>query len=216
MNYPGIFFDRIHSYNDLNLVLSTVEISPAEPKTNYVNIPGGDGSIDMTENHGEVKYYDRDCQFTFSAFPCSENEWETLKTNVSNAVNGKVCKITLDKDPEHYYEGRCEVKSYSAKKWDKQITIKARVKPWKFKQKETVAVFNLSDTPKVVFLSNGRRPVCPVITCTDEATVIFNGYTYDLSAGNFKALDIRFTEGMNKVTISGNGMITFTYQEGEL
>lgn len=216
MSYPGIFFDRIHSYNDLNLVLSKLEISPATPKSYYVNIPGGDGSIDMTENHGEVKYHDRDCKFTFTAIPGTERDWERLKTKVNNAINGKVFRITLDKDPEHYYEGRCAVDNYAVSKWKKQIIVTARVKPWKFKQKETVAAFNLSDTEKVVTLSNGRRPVCPVITCTADATVEFDGYAYNLTAGSHKVLNIRFTEGMNNLKISGSGMITFTYQEGEL
>ena len=52
----GISFDNIHSFYDLNLILSGVEITPAKPKTNYVDIVGGDGSIDMTEAHGDVKF----------------------------------------------------------------------------------------------------------------------------------------------------------------
>lgn len=216
MSYPGIFFDRIHSYNDLHLVLSKLEIPPAKPKTNYVNIPGGDGSIDLTETHGDVKYFDRDCKFTFSSFPVSEREWEKLKILVNNAINGKVFKITLDKDPDHYYEGRCEIDSNPGNKWNKQIIVKAKVKPWKFKQKETVAVFNLTSAEKMVTLSNGRRPVCPVINCTANAKLVFNGNTYNLTAGKHKLLDIRFVEGMNSLKLSGSGQITFTYQEGEL
>ena len=65
----GIQFNDIHSYYDLNLILSVVNIPPAQPKTNYVDLPGGEGSLDLTEALGEVKYNDRDCTFTFTMNP---------------------------------------------------------------------------------------------------------------------------------------------------
>lgn len=212
----GVLFDRLHSYHDLRLILSALDIPAAVPKTNYVDIPGGDGSIDMTQTHGDVKYKDRDCKFTFTAIPVKESEWESLKTKVNNAINGKTFRITLDKDPGYYYLGRCEIDGYSINKRLRQIVVKARVNPWKFKQNETVATFALSETEKIVTLSNGRRPICPVITCTDNAVVVFDGHSYELEAGSHKVLNIRFTEGQNTLKVSGNGTITFTYQEGDL
>ena len=34
----GVWFDDIHSYENLNLILSKVEIPPAVPKTNFVDL----------------------------------------------------------------------------------------------------------------------------------------------------------------------------------
>ena len=68
----GISFGGIHSFYDLNLILSGSEIPPAKPKTTYVDIPGGDGSVDLTEANGEVKYYDRDCKFIFTMNPSDD------------------------------------------------------------------------------------------------------------------------------------------------
>lgn len=140
----GITFGEIHSYRDLNLILSKVEIAPAKPKTNYIDIPGGDGSVDLTEAHGEVKYYDRECKFTFSMNPSgdlSEAAWEAKKTEVSNALNGNKFKITLDKDAEFYYLGRCEVNEYLSNKRLRQIVVAATVEPYKYKQEETEVRF---------------------------------------------------------------------------
>lgn len=137
----GITFGEIHSYNDLNLILSKVEIPPAKPKTNYIDIPGGDGSVDLTEAHGEVKFYDRECRFTFTMNPASdlsEAAWEAKKMEVSNALNGQKLKITLDKDAEFYYLGRCEVNEYLSNKRLRQIVVVATVEPYKWKQEETV------------------------------------------------------------------------------
>lgn len=212
----GVMFGRLHSYHDLHLILSKVDIPAAKPKTSYVDVPGSDGSIDMTETHGEVKYSDRDITFTFTAQPVGEREFEDLRTKVSNAINGRVFKISLDKDPGYYYLGRCEINKYSINKRNRQITVKARVNPWKFKQNETVAPFVLNGE-KVISLTNSRKPVCPVITITGGDTAItFDGYTYTLEEGSHKILNIRLVEGVNKLILSGNSTVTFTYQEGEL
>lgn len=216
----GIFFGDIHSFYDLNLILSEVEITPAVPKTNYVDIPGADGALDLTEANGEVKYSDRTHKFTLTMNPAddlSEAAWEAKKTEVSNRLNGRACRITLDKDPDYYWQGRCAVDSYTSNKRLRQFVVSARVRPYKYKQTETVATFDLTETEQTVSLQNSRRSVCPVITCTDDNTVIvFNGNTFNFGVGSHKDLKIRFTEGINQVTISGTGQVTFTYKEGDL
>lgn len=216
----GISFGDIHSFYDLNLILSVVDISPATPKTNYVDLPGADGSLDLSEALGEIKYQDRTHKFTFTMNPAddlSEAAWEAKKTEVSNRLNGRACRITLDKDPDYYWQGRCTVDSYKSDKRLRQIVVSVRVKPYKYKQVETVVPFELTKDEQTVSLQNSRRSVCPVITCTDDNTVIvFNGNTFNFGAGQHQNLNIRFTEGINQVTISGTGQVTFTYQEGDL
>ena len=216
----GIFFGDIHSFYDLNLILSAVEIAPASPKTTYVDIPGADGALDLTEVHGEVKYSDRTHKFTLTMNPAddlSEAAWEAKKTEVSNALNGRACRITLDKDPDFFWLGRCAISSYKTNRRLRQFVVSARVRPYKYKQTETAVTFDLTEAEQTVSLQNSRRSVCPVITCTDDNTVIvFNGNTFEFNAGQHQNLNIRFTEGINQVTISGTGQVTFTYQEGDL
>lgn len=213
----GVSFGNIHSYDDLNLILSEAEISPAKAKTNYIDIPGGDGSIDITEAHGEVKFKDRDLKFTFTIHPLDASAFDEKRTEVSNALNGRMFKITLDRDDEYYYLGRCEVNDYLSDKNIHQIVITANVKPYKYKQNETVLVFDLSQTVKTVTIKNGRKSVVPFIECTNDNTVItFGALTVNLSAGTHKILDIQFTEGDNRLKLSGVGNVTFRFQEGEL
>ena len=213
----GVFFNETHSYFDLNLILSKVEIPPAQPKTTFIDIPGADGSVDLTEAHGEVKYNDRECSFTFTMLPTDSSTWEEKKTEVSNLLNGRVFKITLDKDDEYYYSGRCEVSGYEVDKKIRQIVVVAKVKPYKFKQNVTVMKVALTEAPKTVFLMNGRKTVSPSIECTHDDTVIaFGDATFNLSAGTHKVLDIQLKEGGNVVNVSGTGSVTFSYQEGDL
>ena len=216
----GINFGGIHSYYDLNLILSRVEIPPAPVKTTYVDIPGGNGSIDLTEAHGEVAYYERDCKFTFTMNPAgdlSEAAWEEKKTEVSNILNGVKFKITLDKDEEFYYLGRCEVNEYLSNKRLRQIIVTAKVYPYKFKQNVTISKHSLSTSEKTVNITNGRRSVVPTIICTNNNTkIVFGEIETVLNAGTHKILDFQLKQGNNVFTVSGTGTITFQYQEGEL
>lgn len=209
----GILFDNIHSFTDLNLLLSVVDIPPAQPKTNYIDIPGGDGSVDLTEALGEVKFKDRECSFTFTAFPY-EN-FEEKKKHVSNLLNGKRCRISVDKDPGFYWEGRCAVNEYASDKNLHKIVVGAVVSPYKLKSTQTVVTFNAGESVKKT-LTNGRMTVVPTITNTENATIIFNGGTYTLNPGTHNLSNIVLKHGENIVTVTSASPVVFTYQEGEL
>lgn len=216
----GVSFNNIHSFYDLNLILSAVDIPPAQPKTSYVDIPGADGSVDLTEAHGEVKFSDREITLSFTMNPSgdlSEAAWTEKKTEVSNLLNGRSMKITLDKDDEFYWLGRCRVDSFKSDRRVRQIVVIARVSPYKYKQTETAIRFDLTNTPKTVSIINSRKSVCPSIECTANNTkVTFNNATFAMDAGVHKFLDIVFVMGSNQLSISGTGTVTFRFREGEL
>lgn len=213
----GVSFNDIHSFYDLNLILSSVTIAPAAPKTTYVKVPGRDGTLDLTEGLGEVKFDDRSIKFVFTVNPDDRMTFEERKSAVANAVNGLRCKVTLDKDPDYYYEGRCNVDNYAQNKNLKQITISATVRPYKLKHRLTVKTFILYPDAITTTLENERKTVVPVIECTaDNTLVVFNGNEFNLSAGTHKILDICLTAGKHEITLSGSGTIIFAYQEGAL
>ncbi len=209
----GMFFDNIHSWYDLNLVLSEVDISPATPKTNFVDIPGGDGSVDLTEALGDVKFKTRDCTFTFTAFPYED--FEEKKRQVSNLLNGRRCKITLDKDPDYYWEGRCSINKYASDRNLRKIIVKATVAPYKLRLSPTVVTVKAGDEVAVT-LKNGRKIVVPTIETAAAAKIIFNGNEYNLNAGTHRILDFALVMGSNNMTVASADIVKFTYQEGDL
>lgn len=209
----GIWFDEYHSYDDLNLVLSEVYIPPAEPKTNYVDIPGGDGSVDLTEALGEVRYKDREGEITFTAFPT--DDFEVKKKEVSNLLNGKRFKIRLDKDPDYYWDGRCVVSEYDSDKNVHKIVVNATVRPYKLKTNLTTVIVSAGDGVNET-LQNARKTVIPTITTTAVAKIVFNGNTYNLNAGIHRILNVELVEGANTVTVTSDADVVFTYQEGDL
>lgn len=218
MKYKGITFGDVHSYDDLHLVLSVCpDMPPAKAKTTYIDIPGADGSIDLTEVHGEVKFEDRENEYTFTMIPGDEMTWEEKMSEVSGLLHGKRCKVTIDKDEDYYWDARVSVDSFESDKNLHQIVIAVKAHPYKYKQYITKRTLNLTGTATTVMLTNGRKSVCPVIECTNDNTVITVGdLTVNLSAGKHEILDIQLKQGLNRVTVSGSGTVTFTYQEGEL
>lgn len=217
----GIQFDDIHSYYDLNLFLSGSKIPPAIPKTNYIELAGGDSVLDLTEAHGEVKFNDRDCEFTFTMNPSGglkDEDFEAKKTEVSNALNGKrFNKITLDKDSDYYYTGRVTVNDYLSDRRLRQIVVTAKVKPYKYKQKETIVEVALTEEEQTVILKNSRKTVIPSFTCTDDNTqIVYGPFETVMNAGTHSYLDIQFKEGENVLKVSGSGTLTIKYQEADL
>lgn len=218
----GVRFGDIHSFEDLDLILASASIPPALPKTNYIDISGGDGALDLTEANGRVTYSDRDgCKFTFVMNPAgdlSESAFETKKTQVSDAINGIYFeRIVLDKDPEFFYSGRCEVSEYLSDKRVRKIVVLARLAPYKYKINMTVVKCVLDGTKKNIILENSRKTVSPTVSCTADNTLIVCGDTsVALNRGTHIVLDIQLTKGDNLVEVTGTGEVTFSYREGEL
>ena len=69
---------------------------------------------------------------------------------------------------------------------------------------------------QAITLTNSRKMVCPEIICTDNTTITVAGATYNLSAGTHKLLGFQLTEGETSVTLTGTGVVSFNYQEGDL
>lgn len=214
----GTNFGGVHSHADLNLIQQKVDIQPAEPKLNLVDIPGADGSKDLSEQPaGRAVYKDRKIIWTFALYP-GEN-WDDKHRQVSNAINGKLVKITLDTDLDYYYLGRIVVKKYKSDGHLRQITVEAQCRPYKLRQQETRATLALTTTYKSLQIPNDRKPVVPTITVTAETTLRWKGSTLTVKAGTHRLLDIELQEGANVLearTTSGTGSLTVVYQEGSL
>lgn len=132
----GTDFGGIHSHRDLNLIQQKVEVQPAEPKLNLVDVPGADGSKDLsTQPAGRVVYEDRTITWTFALYP--GEKWDAKHRQVSNALNGRECRITLGTDPDYYFQGRVAVKKYNIDRTLRQITVEAICRPWILKRMQT-------------------------------------------------------------------------------
>lgn len=215
----GTLFGSVHSYTDLNLIQQSVEISPAAPRLNLIDVPGADGMKDLSEQPaGRVTYKSRTLSWTFALYP--GDNWDEKHHQVSGVLNGLACKIILDRDPGYYYEGRLEVKSYKVDKALKQITIEATCKPYALRLLPTVVTADLSAEYVDIYLPNGRKPAVPTFKVTAETNVLLGGVSVVIPAGaSYSGLAFELQPGANTIrakTTEGAGEITITYQEGAL
>lgn len=211
----GILFNGIHTYRDLQLVLTDVNIPPAVPITSYIDIPGSAEPLDATEALGEVQYEMRNCKFVFVVCSDVKMSFEDKKAEVSNLLNGKICKITLDADKKFYYKGRVSVDSYTQRGHLKQIMISAKVNPYKLLLEHTV-VSKAVQAEENIVCENQRKSVVPTITTDADFILKFGDISKAISAGETVIPEIKFVQGENIVTCIGTGNITFAYQEGSL
>ena len=214
----GTDFGGVHSSRDLHLVQAKVDVQPAKPKTKFIDIPGADGSKDYSESPaGRVVYSTRKITWTYKLYP--GDDWAAKYTEVSNAINGIACRITLDDDPDYYYQGRVTVDKYATDSILHTITVVATCQPYKLWQSESKASDSLTTAYKTLLLTNNRMRVVPTITVTADTTLLWHGNTFSLSPGTHKVLDIELTEGANYLqakTTSGTGSITVAYRKGAL
>ena len=64
MPITGIKFGEYHSYEEWGLMLISITIGLPEPKTVLIDIPGGDGVLDLSESlTGRMQYGTRKLEF---------------------------------------------------------------------------------------------------------------------------------------------------------
>lgn len=210
----GITFGAFHSYRDFKLILSEKEIGAPLVKTKLIEIDGADGSIDYTDFFGEPKYGDVTHKFTFSTI-VPRSDFLTQYSQVKNALHGQKLRIVDDDDPGFCYVGRCYVSSFTNEKNIGTITVECECEPYKYKLEKTVVTRTVSGTLDIT-LTNSRKRAVPTITTTAAMTFAFGDGSWAKGAGTFVIPELELVEGDNIIRLSGNGTVTFIWQEAML
>lgn len=213
----GIMFGNHHSWHDFNLVLASKTIGTPSPKTETIDIPGGDGVLDLTEFFGETKYGNRSLSFDFSSMVIP-TEFMSQFSTVQNALHGKKMHIILDDDPGWQYTGRISVSEWKADRNIGKLVLDCDCEPYKYQISPTVITKSISGTSTIT-LPNSRKRVVPEVKVTSSSglTVTFgSGSVWTLSSGSYLLPELELVEGDNFVTVTGTGSITFTYTQGTL
>lgn len=209
----------VYSYQTLHLIQQRVDIQPAEPKLNLVNIPGADGTKDLSElPGGRTVYKDRKITWTFALYP--GDNWDAKHAEVSNALNGRRCTIHLYSDWDYYYDGRVVVKKYNRDKALRQITVEATCSPYKRRFALSGGTFDITTTRSDITLHNEHMPAVPEIYASVETEITWNGASVVISPGIwYTSLDIELAKGDNVIGVRATttaGTIRILYREGSL
>ena len=211
MSYPDLPNNRlIVNGVDLSIrfqmvLLDGYTLEPPEPKTYTVDIPGGNGVIDLTEAlTGDVAYKNRKQEFTFAVIDVKN--FEKVKTEVSNFLHGRSFDYTMTMDPGYTYHGRFSVDSYSHEAYANgllgrfKITVDAN--PYKLKEH---CIYRLNATGgKLYRFESGRRPVHPTIECTQPTIIVWNKEESIIPAGTYRLNDVVFRYGLNELYMNSS------------
>ena len=182
-----------------DLVMTGYTLSPPAPKVYEVDIPGGDGSIDMTESiAGDVSYSNRSMQFDFSSV--MPDSFEAVKTEVSNMLHGRRLDFSLSCDPGYTYTGRFSVDEYVSRCNYGTLRIAVSADPYKLKEHKAVRVAAAGGA--TVVLPCGRKRQSPRVSCESETLVCFEGQTVRVQPGSWRLRDLWLSEGDNELYVN--------------
>lgn len=214
----GVSFLGMHSYRDFGLFLQPDKVIGSPPiKEEEMELPGGDGRLDMTENHTEVKFDNVKHKFNF-AIAAPQDERLASFMALKNAIHGKRGRIILDGDPSYFYVGRISVSSMTNNSELAHLSIECNCEPYKYKIEKTVVTKAVNGT-ETITLTNGRKRAVPEVTIETAGSLrlVYNdNFIWDLGSGSYTLPELELMEGANTVTVTGTGTVSFVWQEGDL
>ena len=196
------------------VMLDSSTFSPPDVKTYTVDIPGGNGVIDLTEAlTGDVAYERREQEMEFA---CEEDgDWMDTLRKVQGFLHGRAYDYQLSFDPGYTYHGRFAVTSTThVGKWGESvghIVVKVAADPYKLKEH---CSYRLNATGGRLYrFESGRRPVHPTIECESVCFVTWDGETITVPAGAYRLNDVVFREGFNELYVNTQPLFLETWAD---
>lgn len=205
----GAIFGDKRSKEDYNAIMNYARITTPTVKENYVDVPGGNSSLDLTEAVSGITLNDGQISFKFT-FMNDEN-----RSRMKNDLHGKKVKIILERESEYFYEGRlsCKEGDYAGNIYE--LYIDARVAPFKQEIRITEHTEQVTAAHDII-LMNDRMPAMPSMTVTGDVSIIYNGISVRMSSGTYEIPEITLHEGMNRLHVAGRGSIKLEYRKGRI
>ncbi|EOS68065.1 hypothetical protein C818_04232 [Lachnospiraceae bacterium MD308] len=231
----GVQIGSKHTLKDWNLGWTTVNLGFPEAKTYEQDIPGADGTLDLTEvmTGGDVKYKNRTLSLEFEVEDEDFCRWSVIVSEIANYLAGQRMKIILDNDLYFYYVGRLALDVEKTEKSESKLVISGEVEPYKYERYSSLEewiwdTFNFEvgvirayknirvENSYELLIPGLRKRIVPIIECSVSMRVSYNGKTYELRAGKNKVFDIWLGEGENILIFTGTGNVSVEYRGGSL
>lgn len=212
-------FDDKNTFLNWHLILTEKDIAPPEIKTNYVDIGGMSGSLDLTEAlTGEITYNDRTISASFWTDYGKRDDRSKLLHEIRCYLHGRKLKIVEPDDPEHYFVGRVKITSESNNLAYAEMSLEITCEPWRYSHFEIERRIDVSSyiPSEFIITNHGVKSLCPDIIIDRNVSIYFEDTEIPLSGGRYKISDIKFRSGFNMIRISGHGSATFVYREAIL
>lgn len=208
-----ILFGEKSTKSDYGFMVAPYMLPMPAIQTNYVEIPGRDGSLDLTEGFGRVRYSDRSLALTLYAL----GSYDAAVSEFINDVHGRRMQLVFGKDSDFYYVGRISVDGLEKRDGYCAITVNVTAEPYKYKRDLTIVSITGDGD---VLLHNLNMPVVPQITATASANLSYTSGGASahsaIAAGTHSIPSLILEVGVNVVGVATTGIVTFQYREGAL
>ena len=202
----------------LGWLRETVNFPTPQSQSNTITVPGRNSPIRFTEALGRVAYQPRSFDMTFSMLG-DRADYDRLVSTVVNQFAGQLCRVILTEAPTLYALGTLEAEPTYDPKTGKGLLAISCTDGDAFLYYVSETVESVSGSGSVT-LHNDFMPVVPVITTTAETSLRWSvdGETFHktVSAGTWEIPELELRHRDNTVSVTGEGITTFTYREGRL
>lgn len=166
----SVAFGNINTYVDWHLVPESRPVIAMPPlKKTVVDIPGGNGSVDLSEALTNYPVYEkRTGSLKFHVL--NGYNWVDIYEEMAAALHGRQINMRLADDPEWYYLGRYEVTwiSNNDGTWS-DVEITYDLEPLKYNVNVESISFTANTSYKYFYPLSGKRsmPINPWLNITE-------------------------------------------------
>lgn len=195
-------------------------LDPAEPRVQWVEIPGGvdiDTSTLLTDG---VPTFKRASMVLACALVSGETQFQARR-RLSALWHGQLLNVWLSDDPGHYLRGRVKLTDWSWPGKGPAVRFKLTVdaEPYVYDAVATsVQVIAATGNGKAFTLNPTGYTVCPTVVSTGSATIKVGDKSQAISAGTYTNLDLLLLKPGVPVTGAVVGAtsvtVTFSWQGG--
>lgn len=123
--------NTIVDLRDMDFLLASYSIPDPEAKKHEVQVPGRDGTLDLTEALGGVYFENRTIDIDLNGNAVTSEQFQLKCSQLRNALDGKVCKVSFSDDPAYYWLGRVSVDAERLGRHHMSITLHVDAYPYK-------------------------------------------------------------------------------------
>lgn len=221
----GIKIGEFHSYKDFGLVpTSKPIINLPSPKLEYLEIPGRQGEIDITESlTSEVIYEMRTGSFEFLVSDIKK--WQVVYVKLLSNVHGKKINIILDTEKDYVYQGRMWVSEFKSDKNYSIITLDYKLDPYKYHISDLhngefihrIDGITVTNSKSITLDFDSDMTIVPEFNNKTEnvLTLNFEGKKFTLPKGMSRFPEVRGRKNLI-LSFTGSSTLDISYKRGWL
>ena len=206
-----VSFNNKSAYDDFGIVLTAVDISLPMPKTFGIDIKGANGTLDLTEVNGYVKYTNRVIKLQFEVL--NDCDYKTLISNISNYLHGKKVTVRFTDDYEYFYVGRAIINQHECIERKGVIVINVDCEPYKYTIRENVNDIQLTNETKTLNIKTTNALIFLKVEVSGNVYMLIDGFKYPLVVG---VQSFTINNSCDVIKFEGNGTVKVSYRTGVL